>query len=530
MTERARPLRSAGGLASFGGSGQGRRFPRKFPRNPERQFGHWDLVLCHSFVICHLSFDIETLQLSCYIAGKPITSTGKLVVQNPFTAQPAGVVTPATREHVEGAISAALAFRQPLTRHQRATILDTARHLLEARREEFARLITGESGLCLRETRYEVGRALDVLRFAAHEALRDDGEIFSCDISPHGRARKIFTLREPVKCAVCITPFNHPLNQVAHKLAPAIAAGAPVILKPSEKTPLTAIRFAELLYEAGLPGPLLSVLLGPTSEIAEPLVQDTRVELVSFTGGVAVGKRIAATAGYKRLVLELGGNDPLIVLDDADLDLAVTLAAEGSFRNSGQRCTAVKRILVQDGVVPEFTRRLVGKTKEYLCGDPMDEATRVGTVIDEQAAIYLETVVNEAVSAGARVLIGGGRRGAQLQPTVIADVPRDCRMVACESFGPLAPILSVRDLDDAIAVANSTPYGLSSGVVTRNLDKAITAIKQLRCGSVNINEVPGFRIENSPFGGIKESGLGIKEGVIEAIKCFSFVKTFSLPW
>ena len=275
---------------------------------------------------------------------------------------------------------------------------------------------------------------------------------------------------------------------------------------------------------------MLSVLLGPTSEIAEPLVQDTRVELVSFTGSVAVGKRIAATAGYKRLVLELGGNDPLIVLDDADLDLAVTLAAEGSFRNSGQRCTAVKRILVQNGVVPEFTRRLVGKTKEYLCGDPMDEATRVGTVIDEQAAIYLETVVNEAVAAGAKVLIGGGRRGAQLQPTVIAEVPRDCRMVACESFGPLAPILSVRDLDDAIAVANSTPYGLSSGVVTRNLDQAITAIKQLRCGSVNINEVPGFRIENSPFGGIKESGLGIKEGVIEAIKCFSFVKTFSLPW
>ena len=333
-----------------------------------------------------------------------------------------------------------------------------------------------------------------------------------------------------MKCAVCITPFNHPLNQVAHKLAPAIAAGAPVILKPSEKTPLTAIRFAELLYEAGLPGPLLSVLLGPTSEIAEPLVQDTRVELVSFTGSVAVGKRIAATAGYKRLVLELGGNDPLIVLDDADLDLAVTLAAEGSFRNSGQRCTAVKRILAQNGVVPEFTRRLVGKTKEYLCGDPMDEATRVGTVIDEQAAIHLETVVNEAVAAGARVLIGGGRRGAQLQPTVIADVPRECRMVSCESFGPLAPILSVRDLDDAIAVANSTPYGLSSGVVTRNLDQAITAIKQLRCGNVNINEVPGFRIESSPFGGIKESGLGVKEGVVEAIKCFSFVKTFSLPW
>ena len=274
----------------------------------------------------------------------------------------------------------------------------------------------------------------------------------------------------------------------------------------------------------------MSVLLGATAEVAEPLVQDPRVDVVSFTGSVAVGKRIAAIAGYKKLVLELGGNDPLIVLDDADLDTAVTLAAEGSYRNSGQRCTAVKRILVQESVAEEFTRRLVGKTKEYICGDPMDEITRVGTVIDEPAAIHLEKVVQEAVAAGAKVLIGGGRRGAQLEPTVIAKVPRDCRMVTCESFGPLAPVLTVKDLDDAITLANSTEYGLSSGVVTNSLDKAIQAVKSLRCGTVNINEVPGFRIENSPFGGIQDSGLGIKEGVIEAIKCFSFVKTYSLPW
>ncbi|MCW5559773.1 MAG: aldehyde dehydrogenase family protein, partial [Verrucomicrobiae bacterium] len=325
-------------------------------------------------------------------------------------------------------------------------------------------------------------------------------------------------------------PFNHPMNQVAHKVAPAIAAGTPMVLKPSEKTPLVALKFAEVLYGAGLPGPMLSVLLGPTSEVAEALVRHPEVELVAFTGSVAVGKRIAATAGYKKLVLELGGNDPLIVLDDADLDLAVTLAAEGSYRNSGQRCTAVKRILVQDGIAPEFTRRLVEKTREYVCGDPLDEATRVGTVIDEASAAGLEAVVTEAVSAGARVLTGGARRGALLPPTVIADVPRDSRMVVCESFGPLAPILTVRDLDDALTLANSTAYGLSSGVVTQHLPSALKAIRTLRCGTVNINEVPGFRVENSPFGGIKDSGLGIKEGVIEAIKAYSFVKTFSLPW
>jgi aldehyde dehydrogenase (NAD+) len=291
-----------------------------------------------------------------------------------------------------------------------------------------------------------------------------------------------------------------------------------------------ALKFAELLYAAGLPGPMLSVLLGPTQAVAEPLVQHPEVDVVAFTGSVPVGKRIAATAGYKKLVLELGGNDPLIVLEDADLDLAVTLAAEGSYRNSGQRCTAVKRILVQESIEAEFTRRLVEKTKEYVCGDPLDEATKVGTVIDEASAIYLETVVNEAVAAGAKVLIGGQRRGALLPPTVIADVPRTCRMVICESFGPLAPVLKVRDLDDALTLANSTAYGLSSGVVTRSLETALKAIRTLRCGTVNINEVPGFRIESSPFGGIKDSGLGIKEGVIEAIKAYSYVKTFSLPW
>jgi aldehyde dehydrogenase (NAD+) len=220
----------------------------------------------------------------------------------------------------------------------------------------------------------------------------------------------------------------------------------------------------------------------------------------------------------------------LIVLDDADLDLAVTLASGGSYRNSGQRCTAVKRILVQSGIAPEFTRRLVEKTREYVCGNPMEESTRVGTVIDEASAMYLESVVKEAEAAGARVLIGGQRQGALLQPTVIADVPRNCRMVVSESFGPLAPVLVVKDLDDALTLANSTAYGLSSGVVTKDLGSAMKAIKTLRCGTVNINEVPGFRVENSPFGGVKDSGLGVKEGVIEAIKGYSYVKTFSLPW
>ena len=464
------------------------------------------------------------------IAGRPVAGTGALTIRSPFDGQEVGTVALASRDDSDAAVATARGFRPTLSRYERSQVLENARAALETRREEFARTISQEAGLALREGRYEVGRTLDVLRFAAMEALRDDGQIFSTDISAQGKARKIFTTREPLSCAVAITPFNHPLNQVAHKVAPAIAAGTPLILKPSEKTPLTAFKFAELLFASGLPGPMLSVLLGPTREVAEALVQHPDVDVVAFTGSVAVGKRIAASAGYKKLVLELGGNDPLIVLDDADLDLAVTLAAEGSYRNSGQRCTAVKRILVQERIAREFTPRLVEKTREYICGDPMNEQTLVGTVIDEAAAIYLETVVQEAVGAGAKVLVGGQRHGALLQPTVIASVPRDCRMITRESFGPLAPVITVRDLDDALQLANSTPYGLSSGVVTSSLPQALKAIRALRCGTVNINEVPGFRIESSPFGGIKDSGLGIKEGVIEAIKAYSYVKTFSLPW
>lgn len=464
------------------------------------------------------------------IAGKPVSSGKQLKVNSPYDGRLVGIVEMADLKDTQTAIAVALKGGEILTRYERYSILDKARNLLTERKEEFAQLITAESGLCITETRYEVGRAHDVLLFAAIECLKEEGQIFSCDISPNGKQRKIFTLREPLKLAVAITPFNHPLNQVAHKIAPALAAGTPVILKPSEKTPLTAIKFVKLLYEAGLPPYMLSVLLGQTNDVAEALVQDSRVDLVSFTGSVAVGKRIAQTAGYKKVILELGGNDPLIILEDADLNLAVTLAAEGAFRNSGQRCTAVKRILVQESIAEEFTKLFVERAKEYTCGDPASPKTKVGTVIDEQSAIYLKNVVDKAVAGGAKVLLGGKRTGALLEPTVIVNVPRDAQMIVQESFGPLAPIITFKDIDDAIALSNSTAFGLSSGVVTTNMENAIRFVKELQVGTVNINEVPGYRIESSPFGGIKDSGLGIKEGVIEAIKCFTYVKTFSMPW
>jgi aldehyde dehydrogenase (NAD+) len=466
----------------------------------------------------------------CYVAGTRVRSNNVHQVRNPYDGRLVGEVELAGKKEALAAIDAALKGGEKLSRYQRYSILNKVRNMLEARKDEFAQTITAESGLAIREARYETGRALDVLTFAAMECLRDDGQVFSCDISPNGKNRKIFTVREPLSLAVCITPFNHPLNQVVHKIVPAIAAGTPVILKPSEKTPLTAIKITELLYECGLPPYMLSTLLGPTNEVAELLVTDPRTEIVSFTGSVEVGKKITRMAGYKKVIVELGGNDPLIIMEDADLDMAAHMAAEGAFRNSGQRCTAVKRILVHENIEEEFTSRFLRKAKSYTCGDPSDPNTVVGTVIDEAAARHLQEVVQKAVAQGARVLLGGNRKGALLEPTVVSNVPRDADMVTRESFGPLAPILRFKDINDAIALANGTSYGLSSGVVTNNMEYAFRFIKELRVGTVNINEVPGYRIENSPFGGIKDSGLGVKEGVIEAIKCFSFVKTFSVPW
>ena len=314
--------------------------------------------------------DTRVLRLPSYVAGQPIWTDRTLEVFDPYTRELAGTVSMTEAVHLDQACEAGLAWRSALTHYQRHDILQKARVALEQRAEEFALLVTRESGLCLRDTTHEIGRAQDVLQCAAVEALKDEGQVFSGDVSAHGKARKIFTLREPVPLVAAITPFNHPLNQVVHKIAPAVAAGAPLILKPSEKTPLTAVRFAELLYEVGLPPPMLSILLGSTDEVAEPLVKDKRTEAVTFTGSVAVGRHIAAIAGYKKLCLELGGNSPLLILEDADLELAVRLAAEGCYRNSGQRCTAVKRLLVHEKVLEPFIRLFVEKTKEYTCGDP----------------------------------------------------------------------------------------------------------------------------------------------------------------
>jgi putative phosphonoacetaldehyde dehydrogenase len=310
---------------------------------------------------------------------------------------------------------------------------------------------------------------------------------------------------------------------ISHKIAPSIATNNCMVAKPTEQTPLTALVLADICYEAGLPPEMLSVVTGLPEDMGDEMLTNQHIDLISFTGSVPVGKYIAETAGYRRTILELGGNAPLIVMDDADLDKAAELAVAGGTKNSGQRCTAVKR-------VDEFAALVAEKAAKLKYGDPMDPDTDVGTVINEASAILFQDRVNDAIDKGATLLYGNDRQGAVYSPTVLDHVPYDCELVREETFGPPIPIIRVRDIDHAIEVSNSTAFGLSSGVCTNRMDDIIRFINELETGTVNIWEVPGYRIEMSPFGGIKDSGLGYKEGVIEAMKSYTNVKTFSLPW
>jgi putative phosphonoacetaldehyde dehydrogenase len=469
---------------------------------------------------------------SMRIAGKLVRTDDVIEVMNPYDNTVVGTVPAARPEHVREAFRIAKAFKPKLSRYERQQILQRTAELLRERREEFARLIVAETGLCWKDGLYEASRAYDVWSFAAQLTIKDDGEIYACDISPMGKARKIFTTRVPLLGVVsAITPFNHPLNMVSHKLAPALATNNRVVLKPTELTPLTALALADVLYEAGLPPEMLSVVTGNPSTMGDAMITDPDADLVTFTGSVRVGKHIASTAGYKRKILELGGNDPLIVMEDADLDKAAELAVAGATRNSGQRCTAVKRILVVESVADEFSRLVVEKARRLKSGDPMDPSTDVGTVINERSAILFERRVNDAAAKGAEVLHGAARRGALFAPTVVDRVPYDCELVFEETFGPVIPIIRCsNDISDVIRISNSTAYGLSSGVCTNRLDYIARFVAELEVGTVNIWEVPGYRIEMSPFGGIKDSGLGDKEGVVEAMKSFTNVRTWSLPW
>ena len=471
---------------------------------------------------------------SMRIAGKKVDAEKVIEVEYPYTKEIVGTVPAGNAEHAKKALDIAANYTPKLTRYERQKILQKTAEKLVEKKEEISDVITHELGISKQDSLYEVGRAFDVFSLTAQLCIYDDGEIFSCDLTPHGKARKIFTVREPLKSISAITPFNHPLNMVAHKIAPSIATNNCTVCKQTELTPMTALLLADVLYEAGLPPEMFSVVTGWPDDIGLEMIKNPNIDLITFTGSVGVGKYIAEQAGYKRTVLELGGNDPLIILNDLnddDLKKAAELAVAGATKNSGQRCTAVKRILCQNKVADRFVEMVLDRAKKIKFGDPMDLATELGTVVNAQAAELFDKRVSLAADEGAKILYHPGTKGALLPPIVIDHVNAKNELVMEETFGPVIPIIRVPDEDDeVIKISNSTAFGLSSGVCTNNFMRAKKYIQNLNVGTVNIWEVPGYRIEMSPFGGIKDSGLGYKEGVIEAMKSFTNVKTFSLPW
>jgi len=458
------------------------------------------------------------------VAGEWVDSERKIEVRNPYTNEIVGTVPCLSLRDVKRAIDALHSYEPTVTAHQRSEILAATANEVNSRKDELSYGISAESGMALKDSAKEVERGVGLLRVAAEEAKRIYGEQLPSDVDSAGRNKIILGMRFPVGVVSAIVPFNRPMNQVVVKVAPAIAAGNRVIVKPTERTPMSAIRFIQILIKNGLPPKMISVVTGKASEIGNELVSSQKIDMVTFTGSTEVGRKLTNMAGIKKLTMELGGNDPLIILEDADLDLAVKLTTAGAYSNAGQACRGIKRILVVDSVAEAFAKKLRAATEKIKCGDPFDKDTDIGTLIDERAAGEVEEAVNQAVKDGAQVLCGHQRKGALYPPTVVDWVKSTSKMVVDETFGPVAPIIRVKDVKEAVAIANSTEFGLQSGVVTTNLEHIRYCINHLKVGAVNINEGPHFDMPNIPFGGVKQSGIG-REGIRYAIQEMTYIKT-----
>ncbi|WP_159940804.1 MULTISPECIES: aldehyde dehydrogenase family protein [unclassified Nocardiopsis] len=463
-----------------------------------------------------------------WLAGTAATGDTEITVVNPYTGEDAGAVAVPTVEQIEQAVAAAHAVAAEaaaLPAHVRATALDHVSRRIGERAEEIARTITAESGKPLKWARAEAGRAVSVFRWAAEEARRDSGELQRLDTDPGGTGRMALVRRVPKGPVLGISPFNFPLNLVAHKVAPAIAVGAPVILKPAPATPMTALILGEILAETDLPGGMVSVLPMP-NERAAPLITDERLPVISFTGG-PFGWKLPELAPRKHVTLELGGNAAAVVLADADLDWAAERIALFGNNQAGQVCIGVQRVIVEDSVYDEFTARLVERVEALGVGDPADPATDVGPLVDEAAAERVSAWIEEALTDGAKLLTGGTREGVTVAPTVLAEVPADARVVREEVFGPVLVLQRVADTDAAFAAVNDSDFGLQAGVFTRDLPTAFRAHRELEVGGVVIGDVPTFRADQVPYGGVKGSGVG-KEGVRAAMTDLTYERVMVL--
>lgn len=464
-----------------------------------------------------------------WLAGRPATGDAELTVINSHDGRVVGVCSVPTADQVEQAVAAATAVRAraaALPLHTRADALSHVSRRLAERSEEIARLIMEENGKPIFWARGEVNRAISTFRFAAEEVRRLGGETMRLDTEAASAGRLAYISRVPHGPILAITPFNFPLNLVAHKVAPAIAVGAPVIVKPAPATPLCSLVLGEILAETELPEGMFSVLPVPNDRAAA-LVEDPRLPVVSFTGSGPVGYAIMDQVPRKHVTLELGGNAAAVVLADADLDWAASRVALFSNYQAGQSCIAVQRVIVEESVREDFLARLVPAVEALVTGDPADDRTQVGPLVSAEAAERVERWVKEAVAAGARLLTGGTRDGATVAPTVLADVPHDARVSREEVFGPVMVVQSVSGVDAAFAAVNDSAYGLQAGVFTRNLDVAFRANRELEVGGVVIGDVPSYRADQMPYGGVKDSGVG-REGVRSAMADFTYEKVMVL--
>ncbi len=452
------------------------------------------------------------------IGGEWIETGDWLDVYSPFDGTLVGRVAQGGSSETTSAVDAAeRAMAEPLPAHERAAILDRTARLVDARAEEIARIISAEAGKPMKAARVEVARATSTFTMAAVEARKLAGDVVPMDASPAGVGKVALTLRVPIGVVGAISPFNFPFNLVAHKVAPALAAGCAVVLKPASQTPMSALLLAELEVEAGAPPGWLNVVCGPASEIGDVLVEDDRVALITFTGSAGLGWKLRERAPRKRVNLELGNATPVIVAADADLEDAATRLAANAFSFAGQSCISVQRIYVERPAYDEFLAHFLPRVESLVVGDPAEDSTDVGPLISPKERDRVLAWIEEATGRGARVLAGGTLDGELLRPTIVAEAPPDVKVSCEEVFGPLCTVNSFDSLEEAIGLANGTRYGLQAGIFTRDNATALRAARELEFGGVTVNEAPTFRADQMPYGGVKDSG-NTREGPAYAIR------------
>ena len=455
-----------------------------------------------------------------YIAGRWTEAQDTIHVLNPFDGSLVDTVPHASPKEVDQALESATRgarIMAELPAYERYSILIKTAGLLRENQEDCARLISKESGKALWESRFEVVRAAETIELSAEEAKRIRGETIPLDAASGGQGKFGFTLRVPCGVVVAISPFNFPLNLLCHKVGPALAAGNAVIAKPPTDTPLSALRFTELLLDAGLPSEGIQCVTGPGGSVGEQLCADPRVRKISFTGSPSVGERICQVAGIKKVTMELGSNSPLIIMPDADLEQVARATAATGYALAGQVCISTQRVLLNDQVYEDFLELLRPEVESIVTGNPLEEQTKMGPMIRESDAIRVEGWINEALSSGARLITGGSRHGNLVSPTVVADVDAKQRISCDELFGPAVAVTRFNDIDQAIALANDSTYGLSAGIFTRNLDWAMKFIREVHSGNLMVNWGPQWRVDLMPYGGLKQSGFG-KEGPRYAVE------------